>query len=227
VNEKFLREYSVLNCVGVIITTNYKSDGIFLTAEDRRHYVAWSECSREDFDEAYWRKLWGWYDAGGDRHVAAYLMALDISDFDPKASPPRTAAFWEIVNANRAPEEGELQDVLDKLGTPAAVTLDDVIQAAPYASDFHDWLRDRKNRRAIPHRFETAGYIPLRNQAADSGLWVVGGKRQVVYACKNLSLKDRFRAVEALQRRTEEAEAERKAARERSAKPPPRNQRLS
>ena len=50
VNEKHLREYSVLNCVGVIITSNHKTDGIFLPAEDRRHFVAWSESVKEDFD---------------------------------------------------------------------------------------------------------------------------------------------------------------------------------
>ena len=45
VDEKNLREHSVLNCVGVIITTNHKADGIYLPADDRRHYVAWSELS--------------------------------------------------------------------------------------------------------------------------------------------------------------------------------------
>jgi hypothetical protein len=36
VDEKNLREYSVLNCCGVIITSNHKTDGIFLPADDRR-----------------------------------------------------------------------------------------------------------------------------------------------------------------------------------------------
>jgi hypothetical protein len=216
VNEKFLREYSVLNCVGMIITSNHKTDGIFLIAEDRRHYVAWSESVKEDFDDAYWKKLWGWYDAGGDRHVAAYLTSLDISDFDPKAPPPRTPAFWAIVDANRAPEEGELADALDKLANPDAVTLADVVGATDWAGDFHKWLEDRKNRRIIPHRFEAAGYVPVRNEARDTGLWVVGGVRQVVYAKKSLSLKQRLKGVAELQRKA--AEAEKEAERKRQAK---------
>jgi hypothetical protein len=81
--------------VGIIITTNYKTDGIYLPADDRRHFVAWSDLSKEDFEPEYWRSLWGWYDNGGDRHVAAYLAALDISAFDPKAPPPKTPAFWD------------------------------------------------------------------------------------------------------------------------------------
>jgi Family of unknown function (DUF5906)/Primase C terminal 2 (PriCT-2) len=44
VDEKHLREHYVFNCCGVIITTNHKSDGIYLPADDRRHFVAWSDC---------------------------------------------------------------------------------------------------------------------------------------------------------------------------------------
>ena len=47
VNEKNLREHYVPNVTGVIITTNHKTDGIFLPADDRRHFVAWSDLTRE------------------------------------------------------------------------------------------------------------------------------------------------------------------------------------
>ena len=30
--------------------------------------------------------LWGWYDEGGIRHVAAYLAELDISTFDSESA---------------------------------------------------------------------------------------------------------------------------------------------
>ena len=43
VDEKHLREHSVINCVGIIITSNHKTDGIYLPSDDRRHYVAWSD----------------------------------------------------------------------------------------------------------------------------------------------------------------------------------------
>jgi hypothetical protein len=127
VNEKHLREHSVPNCMGVIITTNHKADGIYriyLPADDRRHYVAWSDLVKEDFAEGYWLALWAWYYDGGDRHVAAYLTGLDIPAFDPKAPPPKTAAFWSIVDASRAVEDAELADLFDRMGNPDAVTLD-------------------------------------------------------------------------------------------------------
>jgi hypothetical protein len=71
VNEKHIREYYVPNCCGVVITTNHKTDGLFLPADDRRHYVTWSDANKDDFTADYWNALWTFYDSGGDRNVAA------------------------------------------------------------------------------------------------------------------------------------------------------------
>jgi Family of unknown function (DUF5906) len=130
VDEKNIREYSVFNCCGVIITTNHKSDGIFLPPDDRRHYVAWSDLDMDDFEDGYWNEIWSWYATGGIAYVAAYLTELDIRAFDAKAPPPKTEAFWDIVNANRASEDAELADVLDKMNWPAATTLARVLARA-------------------------------------------------------------------------------------------------
>jgi hypothetical protein len=192
VDEKNLREHSVVNVTGVIITTNHKSDGIFLPADDRRHFVAWSELTKEDFTPQYWNDLWAWYNGGGNGHVAAYLASFGLADFDAKAPPLKTAAFWAIVDANRAPEDAELADVLDRLGNPDAVTIWRIATEAD--GDFQNWLRDRKNRRAIPHRMEQCGYVPVRSATKD-GLWVVNRARQAVYAKSTLSLRDRMEAA--------------------------------
>jgi hypothetical protein len=198
VDEKNLREHSVFNCCGVIITTNYKADGIYLPADDRRHFVAWSDLTKDDFDEAYWNGLWQWYDQGGDRHVAAYLVSVDISGFNSKAPPPKTPAFWDIVTASRSSEDSELADALDLLGNPDAVTLFQVQNIAN--GDFAVWLRDRKNRRAIPYRFEQCGYVPVRNDAAKDGDWKIGGTRQRIYGKAELSIRDRLDAASKLTR---------------------------
>jgi hypothetical protein len=195
-DEKNLREHAVLNCTGVIITTNHKSDGIYLPADDRRHYVAWSSLNKDCFAVGYWQKLWRFYDQGGDCHVAAYLAEFDLKGFDSKAPPPKTTAFWEIVDANRAPEDAELADALDLLGNPAAVTLAKINTVA--TGSFADWILDRKNRRAIPYRLEQCGYTPVRNDAAEDGLWVINGRRQAIYAKANLSVRDRMAAARRL-----------------------------
>jgi Family of unknown function (DUF5906) len=196
VDEKNLREYSIINCCGVIITTNHKTDGIYLPADDRRHFVAWSDLKKADFPDSYWNTLWGWYARGGHQHVAAYLAQLDLSSFDPKAPPPKTAAFWDIVDANRAPEDAELADVLDKMRNPNAVTIGGITKHSTHP--FSDWITDRKNRRAIPHRLEKCGYVQIRNDAAKDGLWVIQGSRQAIYAKSELSISDRLKAANEL-----------------------------
>ena len=160
-----------------------------------------ANCRQADFPEGYWLEFWHWYKhEDGFAHVAAYLAERDISGFDAKRPPKKTAAFWAIVDANATPEEGELADVLDRLarmhGKPVeAMTLIDVTNNAD--GHFRDWLMDRKNRRAIPHRFEKCGFVPVRSGTED-GLWVINGKRQVIYARAELSPKEQFRAAQKL-----------------------------
>lgn len=197
-DEKNLREHAVVNVCGVIITTNHKADGIYLPADDRRHFVAWSELTLETFDLTYWTRMYRWYAQAGNQHVAAYLAQLDLSAFDPKSPPPKTAAFWDIVDANRAPEDAELADLIEEIGNPPVITLTRLVARAP--APFGDWLQDRKNRRQIPHRLEAAGYTPVRNPAADDGLWKVAGKRQAIYAKSSLSVRDRYAAAEEFRR---------------------------
>jgi hypothetical protein len=196
VDEKHLREYYVFNVLGFLITTNYKTDGIYLPPDDRRHYVAWSNFTKEDFTPAYWNELWGWYYAGGFEHVAAYLNELDISGFDPKAPPPKTPAFYDIVNASTPPEDAELADVTDALGSPNALYLKLLIAAA--TGETAEWLMNRKNRRAIPHRLERCGYVSVRNPDAKDGLWKLKGERQVIYAKASLPPAEAIKAARKL-----------------------------
>ena len=194
VDEKHVREYYSPNVVGVIITTNHKTDGIFLPADDRRHYVAWSDAQKEDFTNKYWNRIWQYYEEGGYAYVAHHLATLDLSEFDAKAPPPKTEAFWEIVNASHMPETAELADALDKLERPDAVTLDDVKRASGNPS-FMQWLEDRKNARRIPHRFEECSYVRVRNPDAEDGFWRIGNRRQVVYTKQELTPRERIVAA--------------------------------
>lgn len=196
VDEKNIREYSVFNVCGVIITTNHKSDGIYLPADDRRHYVAWSEVRRDSFPAEYWSNLYRWYANGGIAHVSAYLRQRDLYAFDPKAPPPKTPAFWDIVASNQAPEDAELADALDHLGNPPVITVERVAEASPI--HFADWLRDRRNSRRIPHRFEQCGYVAVRNPSAKDGYFIVGAKRCPVYAKRELSIRDQIEHASAL-----------------------------
>jgi hypothetical protein len=155
--------------------------------------VAWSDQLKESFPDQYWRDLYTWYDTGGNGHVTAYLATLDITSFNPKAPPPKTNAFLAMVDANRAPENAQFADVLEKLGWPAAVTLISLRTRA--RDELLIYLNDPKNRRQIPHRMRDAGYEPVRNPTATDGLWKIADKRQVVYSRTKLTPRERIDAA--------------------------------
>lgn len=198
-NNKHTKEYPVFNVMGVIITTNHKTAGIYLPRDDRRHFVAWSDATKENFTEDYWRDLWAWFNEGGDAAVLDYLRGFDLGGFNPKAPPPKTEAFYAIVQANANPDDLTLAGVTtaeDGARLPV-VTLDDLIRLTTMSQrndlcELHEVLTDRKNRRRIPHMMERAGYEALRNPDAKDGLWKIDGKRQTIYADTALNLADRL-----------------------------------
>ena len=184
------------NVCGVIITTNHKSDGLHLPADDRRHFVAWSDLTKDDFTSQYFEDLYEWFDNGGNRHVAAYLQRFDLSNFKAKAPPVKTPAFWDIADANQAPEGAELADAVERLGSPSAVTLADLTDVA--AAGLVEWLKDRKNTRRIPRRMEDAGYVRVRNPDATDNLWRLNGRRQAIYARRDLLPRERLAEARAV-----------------------------
>lgn len=194
VNEKHKQPYAVMNVCGVVITTNHKSGGIYLPTDDRRHFVAWSPRAKADFSESFWTKHWDWLNKGGRAHVAAYLNSVDLSQFEHKAPPPQTEAFWAIAGASRAPEEASLSDALERLNMPHAVTIAQVKKVAD--EELFEFLGDRKNSRRFPIQFEQCGYTPVRNKQAKDGLFKVNDKRCTIYALQSLSASERMIAAE-------------------------------
>jgi hypothetical protein len=167
---KHVTKFPVINVCGVIMTSNHKTGGIYLPANDRRTYVAWSIIEQKDFSPEFWKEVWSWYSNGGLQAVANFLKAYDLSDFDPKAPPPKTAAFHAIVASNRSPEEGEMSAAIENLGEPKVLTVGMVAQATT-SHDFAEWLEDRRNSRIIPHRLEECGYTCVLCPDNERGLW--------------------------------------------------------
>jgi hypothetical protein len=179
VNEKYIGEYYVPNLCAPIITTNYKTNGIYLPADDRRHFVAWSDRTEADFTNAYWQSFWRWYREGGFGHVAAWLSRRDISAFNAKAPPPKTEAFWATVRCRprarrrragrrarqaRKPRRGHARRSREQ-----GRRLIRLVAARPQEPPPHP--APLRGVRLCP------GSQPDRQQ----GLWVINGSRQVVY----------------------------------------------
>ena len=78
--------------------------------------------------------------------------------------------------------------MIEQAATPDAITLETIVSAARdlMLHDLANELGDRKNRRAVPHKMERAGYVPVRNPTPTTGCSRSAGRRQVVYAKRTL-----------------------------------------
>jgi len=203
VDEKNIKEHYIPNVLGLVITTNHRSDGLYLPADDRRHYVAWSDRKIGDFSKDYWTGLHSWFATEGNGHVAAYLRNVDLSGFDPKAPPKKTAAFWVLVQSGEAPENNELRDLIDLLPNKRAFTISDLAEMGGMHPDHVDIcaeLVNRSNRRTVPHKMGRVGYVIVRNPDAAEGQWLIRGRRQRVYSLADLTYSQQVEAARALQR---------------------------
>ncbi len=193
-SDKYIRRFYVPNILGLVITTNHKTDGIHVEADDRRHLVAWSDRTKEEFPAEFWNERWGWLlQEGGAGHVAAFLAQRDLKAFDPCAVPRQTAAFFEIVNASTAPEDADIADALDDLDRPAVCSIGTLV-ATPRGASL-DWMTDLRRRRSIPYRLERSGYVACKNPDAHDGLWRINGRRQSLYVRADLPPAARLQAA--------------------------------
>ena len=197
VDEKNRREYPVFNKTGVIITTNHKLDGLYLPIEDRRHYVAWSEATKEEFPEAYWKTLWDWYNDGGIGHVIAFLKGRDLSQFDPKAPPKQTEAFKAIVATNHPTDDLALADLLEEMGSPVLAVTSELASEARTREQFelNSSLVGQQNARKLPHRMERAGYELYANPDTKDGRWKVNNKNERIFARRGTTGEEREGAL--------------------------------
>lgn len=196
-DEKNIAEHQVLNVTGVILTTNHLVGGLYLPREDRRHYVAWGTCTKEQM-QPYCAALWAWYKQGGLANVVAYLRAVDISDFDPKAPPMQTSAWQKMAGAGASPEAGDLLDALDELGQPVVVTIAQILAKMADGSPGKHYLLDTRQRRTIPHRMNECGYVRFDNPNAPSGRWKFKGVSVTVYQRTDTAPLDALTALRAL-----------------------------
>jgi len=220
--DKHVKAHPIANVVGVIYTTNHLTDGVHIDEQDRRNFVAWSERLVRDFAAGYWAAYWRWlgFDAegirklepgqvAGDEHVAAFLMARDLSAFDPFAPPPKTAAWRKIVTASANPTDTGLLDVLDTMGPdvswlgkqpPDALTMGQVAMAARRCGKLGiaDLFEGSRNVRKAAHRLDACKYVSVANPNRADDLWIVNGARTTCYARADLASPEQVAAVQAM-----------------------------
>jgi hypothetical protein len=198
INHKNMKPYSIPNIVGVVITTNYKEDGIFIDDNDRRHDFLWSDTSVEELGKDYFVKFLEWRDKGGGMDAVVHLLnTLDVSDYRPGAAPVRSEDFHEVVASHKSSAQLGLMDAIEKLGNPDAFTMAQVLNVA--SGEFKDWHGEKKNLAQLGFLIKKAGYSKtLNKEEVTSGRWKINGFKTYIYAKTSLKKAARRKAAERL-----------------------------
>jgi hypothetical protein len=134
VNEKGVSRYATPNICATIMLTNHK-DAVSMAAEDRRYFIIWSDKAPMDPDYYYSFAEWV-MDPENQSHVYDYLLKRDVSKFNVKARPPKTAAKTEMVEATMTKAENLVAVIRDFL---VEENLGDVVSMPP----IYDRLREK------------------------------------------------------------------------------------
>jgi hypothetical protein len=101
VNEKNVPRYFIPNIINRVLLSNHL-DALAIGKHDRRYLILYSRVFAP-MTKADRVALWGWFDAGGCEKVYGWLMARDISQFDPR-EPAAMTDLKEQMIRNALPE---------------------------------------------------------------------------------------------------------------------------
>ena len=166
VNRKGLHPYEALNRVFVLAFTNDPVP-ITLPSQDRRWFCVWSYADRMPIREA--DAMWTWYRSGGYEAIASWLLARDVSAFNPAAAPPLTdfkqsmiehgmssAESWIVswIEARKAPFDRGV------MGSPLHTAVDYLSDKRPPGATF------KVVQPALLHALKEAGWRDMGRLAS-------------------------------------------------------------
>jgi hypothetical protein len=157
INRKGLHPYMMANRLFVLAFSNDPVP-ISLASQDRRWFCVWSTAPRMNSDQA--KKIWDWYRTGGFACIAKWLMARDVSKFNPSAPPMWTEFKANLVEHGMSMAESYLVDMLRErkgefakgvIGSPFHSLCDRLAGAAPSGV--------KVPQAALLHALKEAGWI--------------------------------------------------------------------
>lgn len=114
INQKNLPTYTIPNRVNLLLFSNHY-DALRLDADDRRYCVIHCPGKRQADD--YYQRLFGWTDENAPA-LLYYLQSRDLSGFDSRGMPVRTAAKEEMIEASQDPLTAMIQARVEALEHP-------------------------------------------------------------------------------------------------------------
>lgn len=97
IEDKFMPLRMEANHVNMVFLSNELQPNA-LDASDRRYMVVWTPPKR---DRAWYQDISDWLAAGGRERFMGWLLARDLSAFDPYAPPPSTQAKRDLIDLGR------------------------------------------------------------------------------------------------------------------------------
>lgn len=181
INAKGQRPYQIPNLNATIITTNHRSGGLYLPADDRRHLVVFSDAVRTQFSDAYWNDYHQWMGNGGIEDCAAWLLSHDVTQFNPKV-PTQTDAFLEMVEGGQSADHHDLADLVELAGDePFTIEKLAFLAMGNGDRDLSEDLRNRGKLPKIKRALSDLGVKQYKNPNTSRGRWVINGKHVTLY----------------------------------------------
>ncbi len=115
INSKGLRTYDYENRANFLMASNHR-DAAEIDDDDRRFFIWHSKAQKKP--KEYFNTLYGWFDAGGCRHMLHYLLNRPLTNFNPYAEPPMTEAKAQIIQESRGSIEGYLHEAFETRNAP-------------------------------------------------------------------------------------------------------------
>lgn len=172
--EKYEKLTHVINVMRVFMTTNDWM-AMYIPPSDGRMFIAHSTLEtdwQDALDPDYFKKLYGWMDAGGSKDVGAWLRARDISEFNPQGKVPKTMG-WKAVAASWDEPDDCVMQALEAMGSPPVVFGTEMAHLQFDGAD--EMAGMLRSPRKIAHRMTRAGYAMVKS---DTQRWSfkIGGQ---------------------------------------------------
>lgn len=116
INAKNVPEFAIRNYANILACANH-DDVASLDKDDRRMF-SWISQAEKQAPE-YYSTLHAWFFEGeGKNIVLHFLLNRDLSAFNPKMAPPRTAARERLIANSQSEAENFLNDALESSSPP-------------------------------------------------------------------------------------------------------------
>ncbi len=202
---KHMHKIYIKNVMRVFLTTNdYLT--MFVPEEDRRLFIIHSSKAQNWAKQPYFEEMFRYLANGGKEAVVNWLLARDISEFKPGATPPMTEGKQQIIGATQIVRRNIINDAFDDMvgeGEPPLVFFNENLKTSYQVFDDEKILEAALRHSSLIHKMQELGYDIVKKEGNKPWRWkhTAGElhedfKTQNAYVKKNITGVDRIKLIE-------------------------------